>query len=113
MKQKIKLSDLTGEQIRKWIKEDKNDIYIEFEVELLTKEEKEYLENFLKPFKEVIDYITKINEGYTLSKEFIYIKLCNGECITLPYFNFNEYYKNLEIDKEYTLKELGLFEEEK
>lgn len=112
MKQKIKLSDLTREQIRKWIKENKNDIYIEFEVELLTKEEKEYLENLLRPFKEVVDFIKKVNSIKSPLQR-IYIKLCNGEIINLPYFNVNEYYKNLEVYKQYTIKDLGLFEESK
>lgn len=84
----------------------------EFEIEvpeLLTKEEKEYLENLLKPFKEVVDYIMKVRDNYNI-KEYIVIRICNGECITLPYFNYNEYYKNLEIEKEYTLKDLELFQ---
>lgn len=83
---------------------------VEIEVpELLTKEEKEYLENFLKPFKEVIDYIIKTRDNYNI-KEFIVIRLCNGEEFYLPYFNLNEYYKNMKIEREYTLKDLGLFQ---
>lgn len=111
MKQKIKLKDLTKEQFKKWYEENKNQ-EVEIELELLTKEEKEYLENLLRPFKEVVDYILKEREDYNI-KEYIVIKICDGECITLPYFNYNEYYINLEIEKEYTLKDLGLFNLEK
>lgn len=85
---------------------------IEIEVELLTPKEKEYLENLLKPFKEVTDYIIKTRDK-CIDKEFISIKLCNGEYIYLPYFNFNEYYKNMKVDKKYILEDLGLFEEKK
>lgn len=81
---------------------------VEIEIELLTKEEKEYLEGVIKPFKEVIDFIKKIN-SINRSVQFIHIKLCNGEVINLPYFNVNEYYKNLEVDKQYTIEDLGLF----
>ena len=76
---------------------------------LLTPKEKEYLEGVIRPFKEVVDYIVKARDNYNM-KEYIFIRICNGECISLPYFNFNEYYKNLESEKEYTLKELGLLE---
>lgn len=81
---------------------------VEIEIELLTKEEKKYLENLLRPFKEVVNYIVKVRDNYDM-KEYILIRICNGECITLPFYNYNEYYKNLESEKEYTLKDLGLF----
>lgn len=109
MKQKIKLKDLTKEQFKKWYEENKNQ-ELEIEVpELLTKKEKEYLEGVIRPFKEVVDYIVKISNDFN-KKEYIAIKICSNEYITLPYFNFNEYYKNLEEEKEYTLKDLGLFQ---
>ena len=103
-----------------WVKN--KDIYsdkfldqkIEIEIEdkdetLLTLKEKEYLENLLRPFKEVVDFIKKIN-SINRSLQFIHIKLCNGEVINLPYFNVNEYYKNLEVGKQYTIEDLGLFD---
>ena len=108
MKQKIKLKDLTKEQFKKWYEENKNQEVL-IEIDLLTKEEKEYLENLLKPFKEVVDFIKKIN-SINRSAQFIHIKLCNGEVINLPYFNINEYYKNLLADKQYTIEDLGLFD---
>lgn len=86
---------------------------IEIEVpELLTPKEKDYLKGVIRPFKEVVDYIVKERDDYNI-KEFIVIRICNGEYITLPHFNFNEYYKNMEVCREYTLEELGLFEERK
>ena len=109
MKQKIKLKDLTKKQFKKWYEENKNQ-EVEIEVpELLTKEEKEYLENLLRPFKEVVVFIKKVN-SIKRPLQCIYIALCNGEVINLPYFNVNEYYKNLEVDKQYTIEDLGLFQ---
>ena len=86
---------------------------IEIEVpELLTKKEKEYLEGVIRPFKDEIEYITKVMGQITL-KEFIYIQLATGETIDLPYFERNKYYKKLELCKHYTLEDLGLFKNKK
>ena len=87
------------------------DIEIEVDDEsLLTKEEKEYLEAVIRPFKDKIEYITKVMGQITL-KEFIYIQLATDETIDLPYFERNKYYKKLELCKHYTLKDLELFKE--
>ena len=83
-KNKIHIESKILEQLCKPILEDFTDykhIYsdkildqeIEIEVELLTPKEKEYLENLLKPFKEVIDYIIKTRDK-CIDKEFISIK---------------------------------------
>ena len=85
---------------------------IEIEVpDLLTKEEKEYLENMIRPFKDKVKYITKYRDWG--DKEYINIPIKNDICLSFPSFKQNKYYKNLEIDKDYTLEELGLFEERK
>ena len=47
--------------------------------------------------------------GYT--KEFIEIRL-ESEYTCLPYFKKNTMYKGMELEKRYSLKELGLFEGE-
>ena len=57
---------------------------------LLDKEEKEYLESVLKPFKDKVTYIRKE-------------KSSNGDYYI---------YVNMKPERAYTLKELGLFEEE-
>ena len=76
--------------------------------QILTKEEKEWLEHFLKPFKDRISLIAKYScvEGY----EYICIHIKDDTNTTLPDFEKDKYYKGMEIDREYTLKELGLFE---
>lgn len=85
---------------------------IEIEIpELLTKEEKEYLENLLRPFKDKVEHIEK--EFSSIDGQFISFKLKFGYYYSLPYFKTNKYYKNMKEGVEYTLEELGLFEESK
>ena len=78
---------------------------------ILDDAEKEYLSNVIKPFSDRIIYIVK--HDYTLG-EYIEMYLrhyddgCSGYSIVLPYFKKGTMYKGMEIDKEYTLAELGL-----
>lgn len=77
---------------------------------LLTKEEKEYLEAVCRPFKKNIVCIVK---GGVLDSEWISVEYQVKGTIfdfTLPHFDKGKHYKKLELYKEYTLKELGLFE---
>ena len=76
---------------------------------LLDKEEKEYLEAVLKPFKDKVDCIEK-SEFNNL--EYINIDIKRDASIVLPNFPRDTMYNGMEINKKYTLKELGLFEEE-
>lgn len=78
---------------------------------ILTKDEKDYLSNVIKPFRKNIITIRK-NHGC----EYEYIQICiyrssdivGCEEISFPYFNKGEMYKGMELDKEYTLDELEL-----
>ena len=82
---------------------------------LLTPKEKEYLENVIKPFKDTVISISK-KEFFT-NRGYIYIGIkdynSNLDYVKLPNFVKNKYYKGLEIDREYTLEDLGLFQENK
>lgn len=80
--------------------------------ELLTNWEKLYLEGEIKPFKDIVKYIVKRNSRDTI-EQYIMVMLTSGNWDILLKFDENKRYKNLEIDKEYTLKELGLFKEKK
>ena len=108
MKQKIKLKDLTKEQFKKWFEENKNQ-EIKIEIELLTPKEKEYLKNVIRPFKDIVEYIAKSNMDNNL--EYLCINIKDDYHLCFPNFLKNKYYKGLEIEKKYTLKELGLFKE--
>ena len=78
--------------------------------EILTKEEKEYLEAVIRPFRERVEYI-RLRCWRTDWKDFIEIGIKNDDNVGLPSFNHNTMYKGMELDKEYTLEELGLFKE--
>ena len=71
---------------------------------ILDDKEKEYLSNFIKPFRNKVEHIVKDGNS---TKEYIVINL-KDESIYLPYFKKDTMYKNMELDKEYTLEELGL-----
>ena len=68
--------------------------------------EKNYLSNIIKPFRDRIDYIAKINLSHR--REYILIKMKNYELISLPFFAAGTMYKGMENDKDYTIKDLGL-----
>ena len=73
--------------------------------------EKKYLNNVIKPFRKHIITIRKIqNYNYEFIEIVIYSTVEGASCevISFPYFNKGKMYKGIEINKEYTLKELGL-----
>lgn len=87
--------------------------------EILTEEEKEYLEAVLTPFRDNrIKYIKKsciINSTshrimIKIVDEFAELHHFQAEFIYFPLFQ-KEMYKGMETDKEYTLDELRLFKE--
>ena len=78
------------------------------EKEILDDTEKEYLKNVIKPFKNIIRYITKRN--YNCEKKYIVININDGETINFPIFKKETMYKGMEEHKKYTLKELDLDE---
>ena len=73
--------------------------------ELLDKEEKEYLEYVIRPFRNEIEYIKK--KSLTES-EYIYVVVLNNDALTFPNFKKGTMYKGLKDNVEYTLEELGL-----
>lgn len=82
---------------------------------ILTEEEKEYLSNVIKPFKNRICYIIKYKNLCVLNEE--YIQICvrsyNNELdedINLPLFVKGSMYKNMKEEHRYSLRALGLNE---
>jgi len=71
---------------------------------ILDNKEKKYLGNLIRPFRDRVQYIVKRGSS---AKEYIVIEIKNDN-IYLPYFKKDTMYKNMELDKEYTLEELGL-----
>lgn len=77
---------------------------------ILTDKEKEYLKNVCRPFKDKIEYIKKIKR-ISCQEEYLLIVIVNDLGVAFPNFKLGTMYKGMEYDKEYTLKELGLFEQ--
>ena len=82
----------------------------EIEIEessILDEEEKEYLSAVLKPFINNVTDIAKYRRTSD-SSEYIVINFKDTEGLILPHFKENTMYKGMELDKKYTLAELGL-----
>lgn len=74
---------------------------------ILTDSERKYLSAVIKPFGSRVKYIAKIISCDEF-EQCIEIAFYNGYCTYLPYFKANTMYKGMEVNKEYSLKELGL-----
>lgn len=86
----------------------------EFEIEepdILDKKEKEYLSAIIKPFRNRVISVKKVecsNNSYFINIKVISeLSPSRTENIFLPYFQ-NEMYKGMEKNKKYTLEELDL-----
>ena len=75
------------------------------EKEILDEEEKEYLSNVIKPFRDKVEYIVKETSSYN---EYIKITIKNDGGLCFPNFKKGTMYKGMKKNKEYTLEELGL-----
>lgn len=76
---------------------------------ILEKEEKTYLGNVIKPFKDSVKYIAKEERsGDKLSAKIVIYYGSFDSAIYLPPFNIRIMYKNMELNKKYTLEELEL-----
>lgn len=78
---------------------------------ILDEAEKKYLSAVIRPFRDRVKHICKVNFLGVSSSEYqrIYITLSDGSYnIDLPIFKTDTMYKGMEPEKEYTLEELGL-----
>lgn len=76
--------------------------------EILDAEEKEYLSNIIKPFRDRVTKIEKFEDSRDRQKEYITIYIKDDYAIILPNFKKNTMYQNMELDERYTLEELEL-----
>lgn len=79
------------------------------EKEILDDVEKEYLKSVIRPFRNKVKCIKKL-ESLHETLEYIEIEILNDSQILFPSFEINTMYKGMEKYKKYTLKELGLDE---
>lgn len=81
---------------------------IDIEVpDILDETEKKYLSAVIRPFKKRVDSIMKISDPLGYEKEYIFIKL-DEDSFSLPYFKTGTMYQGMELERAYTLEELGL-----
>lgn len=79
---------------------------------ILNEAEKEYLKAVIKPFKDKIERICKL-QLILDNKEYLIIYLKNSDDnMTFPAFKEGTMYKKMKRNVEYTLKELGLDDED-
>ena len=110
----IPISDLFGQGLFNSIKwEDDEPTLIKdiYDPQILDDIEREYIKFVLKPFHEEVSYVEKlvddlIDDG-SYSKEYLYVKLHDGEFV-FPDFDKGKMYVGMEIDKKYKLDELGI-----
>lgn len=81
----------------------------EYSEPILDEVEREYLSAVIKPFRKKVKHIVKINLFGSPEEQFIRIVIGNLDFINLPNFNKNTgMYRGMEVDKLYSLEELGL-----
>lgn len=87
------------------ISDDCEDDYALVDENLLTDKERDYLSAVIKPFRDKVEYIKKVE----LSETDCYIKIVlTWDSVTLPCFDINEWFVNMENETHYALGELGL-----
>lgn len=75
---------------------------------ILDDKEKEYLKKVIEPFRNRIKYINLEISFNEYGAVYIVVHLENNDSMILPNFKKGTMYKNMEVNREYTLKELGL-----
>ena len=84
-------------------------LILEVEDPILDEEERKYLSDVIRPFRDEIECIIKIQILQNDKKvQCIVINFKNSDKMYFKSFKRNTMYKGMELNKEYTLKELGL-----
>ena len=84
-------------------------LIIEIKDPILDEEERKYLSSVIRPFRNRIISITKVESSKYERINIIYINIqLTRKEIKLPLFEKDKMYKNLELNKEYSLKDLDL-----
>ena len=89
-----------GERVLKWLLEEAKE-------PILDDVEKEYLSAVIKPFRKNVSCIRKSKDARK-GKNYIKIEFCDGDRMFFPYLDDDAMYKGMEVNKAYTLEELGL-----
>lgn len=77
--------------------------------EILDETEKRYLASVIRPWRDIVDYIAKLRSVEQNGiKEYIVIFTVENDKIVFPEFEADTMYKEMEVNKKYSLEELGL-----
>ena len=87
------------------------DTVVKLPKSILTEKEKEYLSAVIKPFRDRVEKIYKFRYTYS-SSECIAISIKDDNNVYLPSFERGTMYKGMELEKAYTLEELGLWNQQ-
>lgn len=79
----------------------------EYKPQILDDVEKAYLSAIINPLRNEVKCIEKLNPSCLKGKQYLRIELTD-DYFTLPIFAKGTMYKGMEVDKKYTLEELGL-----
>ena len=79
----------------------------EYKDPILDDVEREYLSAVIKPFRKKVSCIRKSKDSRK-GKNYIKIEFCDGDSMFFPNLSNDEMYKGMELDRNYTLEELGL-----
>lgn len=104
------LKDVYGEEEYDIVKVErpvKYETVFERKEEILDEVEKRYLTEVIRPFRKRIQFIQKKKE-ITEINPYIRIVFEDNDKLVFPYITDNSMYKGMEVNKKYTLKELGL-----
>lgn len=104
------LKDANGDEeydIIKIERPGKYETFFERKEEILDEVEKRYLASVIRPFRKRIQFIQKKKE-ITEINSYIRIVCEDNDKLVFPYITDNSMYKGMEVNKKYTLKELGL-----
>ena len=82
-------------------------LILEVEKSILNDSERKYLSDVIKPFKNEIRDIMKISAAYK-ETEYIKIHFEDDDEMSFKDFKKGTMYKNMKLDKKYTIEELGL-----
>jgi len=105
------LKDVDGEEEYDIVKVERpvqHETVFERKEEILNETEKRYLASVIKPFKNKIETIEKTIKSGDSSLCYLIMLLKNDDMANLPNFKKNSMYKGMEVNKKYSLKELGL-----
>ena len=85
---------------------------LEVEEPILDDAERKYLSSVIRPFRDRIEFIRKREMDIGDGAQYINIvyssEYDDDDNFCLPYFKKDTMYKNMKLNKEYTLEELGL-----